>query len=63
MKTLADGTEVVARMYYYLLDFNDMTRWAFIMKEFKKDTLKELNKGEFLKLFKHATDVDAKKYI
>jgi hypothetical protein len=30
MKELSDGTQVVARMYYYLLDFNDMTNWDYI---------------------------------
>lgn len=62
MKELADGTSVVARMYYYLLDFNDMTHWEFIRKEFHKNTLKELNKDEFIKLYIHATNLDLEKY-
>ena len=62
MKELADGTQVVARMYYYLLDFNDLTNWSYMRLELKKNALKELNKAEFMQLFKHATNVDLEKY-
>jgi len=62
MKELADGTQVVARMYYYLLDFNDLTNWSFMRLELKKNALRELNKSEFMRLFKHATNFDLEKY-
>jgi hypothetical protein len=62
MKELADGTQVVARMYYYLLDFNDLTNWSFMRLELKKNALRELNKSEFMRLFKHATISDLEKY-
>ena len=62
MKKLADGTKVVARMYYYLLDFNDLTNWDYIRNILKKNTLRELNNFEFMELFKHATKVDLKRY-
>jgi len=58
MKELADGTQVVARMYYYLLDFNDLTGWNYIRTELKKNALKELNKSEFMQLFRYATSFD-----
>lgn len=62
MKELADGTQVVARMYYYLLDFNDMTNWDYIRNVFQKNVLRELNKAEFMQLFQHATTVDLERY-
>ena len=58
MKVLADGTKVVSRMYYYLLDFNDLTNWDYMRNTLRKNALKELNKEEFIKLFKHANSVD-----
>ncbi len=58
MKVLADGTKVVSRMYYYLLDFNDITDWDYIKNTLKKNALKELNKEEFIKLFNYACSVD-----
>jgi len=48
MKQLADGTKVVSRMYYYLLDFNDMTNWDYIRNTFQKNALRDLNKAEFI---------------
>jgi hypothetical protein len=62
MKELADGTQVIARMYYYLLDFNDLTNWEYIRNVLQKSTLKELNKAEFMQLFQHATTIDLKRY-
>lgn len=58
MKTLADGTEVTARTYYYLLDFNDRYEWEFIIKEFNKRRLCDLTILEYTRLFDHATEVD-----
>ena len=62
MKELSDGTQVVARMYYYLLDFNEMTNWRYIREALHKNALNELNKAEFLQLFQHATSVDFEFY-
>lgn len=58
MKVLVDGTKVVSRMYYYLLDFNDITGRDYIRNTLRKNALTELNKEEFVKLFKHASSVD-----
>jgi len=56
MKQLADGTKVVSRMYYYLLDFNDMTNWDYIRNTFQKNALRDLNKAEFIKRSVKPTD-------
>ena len=58
MKTLSDRTEVTSRMYYYLLDFNEMTDREFIRNSFQKNALNELTITEFLQLFEHATAAD-----
>jgi len=58
MKTLADGTEVSARTYYYLLDFNDRFQWEAMIQFFNKKRLCDLTIDEYRKLFDHATDVD-----
>ena len=58
MKTLADGTQVSARTYYYLLDFNDRYNWEAMTQMFNKNRLANLNIEEYRKLFEHATDVD-----
>ena len=63
MKTLADGTEVVARTYYYLLDWNEFDGWEFITWSFKKTRLCDLTIAEYKKLFEHATNSDNKKLI
>jgi len=36
MKTLFDGTEVPARIYYYLLDFNERYQWEYMYMTFNK---------------------------
>jgi hypothetical protein len=58
MKTLADGAEVSARTYYYLLDFNDRYNWEYMYQTFDKRRLCDLTIEEYRKLFEHATDVD-----
>lgn len=58
MKELADGTMVIARTYYYLLDFNDQDRFEYIQKEFNKKALCELTIFEFLELFDYAVKQD-----
>jgi len=58
MKELADGSTVPARMYYYILDFNDRTSWEYMWTHFGQKKLMNLNRSEFFELFEHATTVD-----
>lgn len=58
MKTLADGTQVDPRTFYYLLDFNDRDNWKFISTFFNKMKLSDLTKEEYWQLFEHVTKVD-----
>jgi hypothetical protein len=58
MKKLSDGTEVSARTYYYLLDFNERYNWEFMYNTFNKKKLCELTIVEYRQLFEHATEVD-----
>jgi len=58
MKTLSDGTEVLDRTYYYLLDFNESTKRDFIQKTFNKNRLCDLTEYEYWELFYHATKSD-----
>lgn len=58
MKTLADGTEVSARTYYYLLDFNDRNNWEFMYNKFDKKRLMDLTISEYIELFEYATEFD-----
>ena len=58
MKTLFDGTEVPARIYYYLLDFNERYQWEYMYMTFNKKRLCDLTIDEFKQLFIHATEVD-----
>lgn len=60
MKELSDGTQITARMYYYLLDFNEWNEWKYLRDNFGKKRLHDLNKTEFLMLFKYATESDYK---
>ena len=58
MKTLSDGTEVSARSYYYLLDWNEQNMWQFISENFNKGRLMDLTISEYKKLFIEATTKD-----
>jgi hypothetical protein len=58
MKILADKTEVPARIYYYLLDWNEKNSWEFMTKKIGKEKLCQLNKKEFKELFREATTCD-----
>ena len=58
MKTLADGTTVVARTYYYLLDWNDRDGWKFMQATFEKMRLMDLTIDEYIKLWIEATTKD-----
>lgn len=55
MKKMADGTEVPARPYYYLLDFNDSDNWKTITFLYNKTKLNELTNSQFWNLFEVAT--------
>ena len=60
MKTLSDGTQVHARMFYYLLDWNDNNGWDFMINTFNQTQLYKLNKDQFTTLFMEATSKDLK---
>jgi hypothetical protein len=62
MKTLSDGTEVSARSYYYLLDFNDRDGWKTLVDEFNKTKLGDLTIAEYIKLFRIATKRELKSF-
>jgi hypothetical protein len=47
MKKLIDGTKVVARLYYYLLDFNEVNEHKFIYDNFGVLQLSLLNLEQF----------------
>ena len=58
MKTISDRSQVAARTYYYLLDFNDRFGKEFMFQKFGKMRLGELTSNEYRQLFEHATDID-----
>jgi len=58
MKKLIDGTEVPARGYYYLLDWNEINEKKFIITKFDKYRLCDLTIDEYKKLFYEATNSD-----
>jgi hypothetical protein len=55
MKKLADGFEVSARSYYYLLDWNEINEWKYMAQEFGKSRLMDLTRVEYKRLFNKAT--------
>jgi len=55
MKTLADGSEVVARSYYYMLDWNEQDEWTAITKNYGTNKLCLLNLTQYRELFMYAT--------
>jgi len=63
MKTLSDGTEVAARGYYYLLDWNEVNKWEYMYKTFDKKRLCDLNIIEYRQLFCYATQIDSMKLL
>jgi len=60
MKTLADGTTVAARTWYYLLDWNDRDNFRFMHEMFDKKRLMDLTIDEYIVLWKEATANDLK---
>lgn len=55
MKTLSDGTEVSARSYYFMLDWNEQNEHEYLWKTFQKIKLSELTFEEYHQAFIHAT--------
>jgi hypothetical protein len=62
MKSLFDDALVPSRAYYYLLDFNDKTNKKFILEVAPESNgrLCLVEKEEFWKLFKIATEFEIK---
>jgi hypothetical protein len=56
MKILFDSSEVSARSYYYLLDWNELDQKNTINNLFGKIRLCDLTLEEYKKLFKIATE-------
>lgn len=59
MKKLRDGTIVLSRTYYYLLEFKDAKIELFIEK-FGDKSIVNLSRTEFYEFFKLATNHDLK---
>lgn len=55
MKTLIDGSEVVSRTYYYLLDWNEQDEWKTIRANYGVSRLISLNSQQYKELFMYAT--------
>jgi hypothetical protein len=60
MKELSDGTQVTARSYYFLLDFNDRDSWKTLVDNFNVRKLHDLNKEQYIKLFEMAVEAELK---
>lgn len=60
MKTLADGTQVSARSFYFLLDFNDRDDKKIMSDLYTVMRLQELTKYQYIYLFKHAVKAELK---
>ena len=60
MKTLADGTQVSSRSYYFLLDYNDRNNWAVMHNLYGVMKLHELTHHQYLYLFKQAIAAELK---
>lgn len=60
MKTLADGSQVSSKSYYYLLEFNEEDNWQFISSQFGKCKLKDLTIKEYRLLFNLAAQEEFK---
>lgn len=61
MKELTDGTKVPARIYYYLLDWNEVDEYNTIHLLYNKMKLSDLNSSQFNNLFYVATKNDFEK--
>lgn len=56
MKELSDGTQVTARSYYFLLDFNDRDSWKTLVDNFNVRRLHDLTKEQYIRLFEIACE-------
>ena len=61
MKVLDDMTEVPSRVWYYLLDWNDIDKHAYLYHKYGKNRLGSLTKTEFWEFFKYASESDLRK--
>lgn len=59
MKTLADGTSVNSRSYYFLLEWNEVNKWEFMFTNFNKRRLCDLTFDEYQTLWLHAVEKDS----
>ena len=60
MKPLSNGEQVPARMFCYLLDWNEKDQWKTLFDRYKVKRLYDLNKKQFKELFNIATKQDLK---
>lgn len=60
MKTLADGTQVSARSFYFLLDYNDRKDRKPTQNLYGVARLRDLVKHQYVYLFKQAIGEEAK---
>ena len=60
MKILADGTQVSASGFYFLLDFNDRTNKKAMIDLWKIWKLQDLTKNQYIYLFKYAMETELK---
>ena len=58
MKKLIDDTEVHARGYYYLLDWNERDGWKSIRSIYTSGRLCDLDINQYCQLFEIATKKD-----
>lgn len=55
MKTLSDGSIVTAKSYYFLLDWNEINEKKFIIDNYNKIRLCDLDREEYMILWLNAT--------
>ena len=60
MKTLADGSQVSARGFYFLLDWNDRNNKKIMSDLYGVMRLHELTKHQYIYLMEHAMVDDLK---
>jgi len=60
MKILADGTQVSASSFYFLLDFNDRTNKKAMIDLWGISKLTDLTKNQYIYLFKYAMEIELK---
>lgn len=58
MKKTIDNKEILDRIWYYLLDFNDSDNWETIKRLTNQTKLSMITHDELLKLYKEAIKND-----